>query len=199
MAQPQYHSGDPSLIGMPQESSPNFYMPSPEHRGYQIKSPAFSSKPHDSAPEHIPQPTLESNLDKDEPGLNDDDRQKYYQPIADTYSPPNSIQEPPILNHNSASFNETLATDTYQTQTFNSYLPPSYTPDLGTREEFQEDQNRLRVNGEDKDDQSVTATKSRLEMGKKRPDVDEAFRKAAEADGTFILRYVTFTDLVHFH
>lgn len=188
MAQPQYHSGDPSLIGMPQESSPNFYMPWP-----------FSSKPHDSAPEHIPQPTLESNLDKDEPGLNDDDPQKYYQPIADTYSPPNSIQEPPILNHNSASFNETLATDTYQPQTFNSYLPPSYTPDLGTREEFQEDENRLRVNGEDKDDQSVTATKSRLEMGKKRPDVDEAFRKAAEADGTFILRYLTFTDLVHFH
>ena len=198
MAQPQYHPGDPSLIGMPQESSPSFYMPSPEHRGY-IKSPAFSSKPHDSAPEHIPQPTLESNLDKAEPGLYDDDRQNYFQPVADTYSPPNTIQEPPILNHNSASFNETLSTDAYQPQTFNSYLPPSYTPDLGSREEFQEDENRLRVVGEDEDEQSVTATKSRLEMGKKRPDVDEAFRKAAEADGTFILRYLTFTDLAHFH
>lgn len=199
MAQPQYHSGDPSLIVMPQESSPNFYMPSPENKGYHIQSPGFSPKPHDSAQEHIPQPSLESNLDKAESGLNEDDRQKYYQPIVDTYSPPDSIQEPPILNHNSASFNGTLATDTYQPQTFNSYLPPSYTPDLGTGEEFQEDENRLRVNGEDEDEQSVIATKSRLEMGKKRPDVDEAFRKAAEADGTFILRYLTFTDLVHFH
>lgn len=187
MPQRQYHSGDPQLIGTSQESSP-------EHRGNHMQRPGFSSKPRDSAPDRIPQSTLENNLDKAEPGLNDDDLQKhYYQPGAETHPLPISFQEPPILNHSSASFNETLATDTYQPQTFNSYLPPSYTPNLGTGEEFQEDQNRLRVDVEDKDEKSALATKSRLEMGKKRPDMDEALRKAAEADGMFIFRYLTFS------
>lgn len=193
MPQRQHHSGDPPLIGVSQESSPKFNMPSPEHRGYHMQTPGFSWKPHDSAPERIPQSILENSLDKVEPGLNDDDLQKYYQSVTETYPPPNSIQEPPILNHSPASFNETVTTDTYQPRIFNSYLPPSYAPDLGTGEEFQEDENRLRVNGEDEDEQSASATKSKPEIGKTRPDVDEVFRKAAEADGMLIPRYLAFS------
>lgn len=200
MPKRQYQSGDPPLIGIAQESWPNFYPQSPEHRGFHMQSPGFPSKSpslsndvQDSAPGHMPQSALENNLDNAKLGLNDDDLQKYYQPATEIHLSPSSIQELPIINHSSASFNEIPATNTYQPQTFNSYLPPSYNPDLGTGEEFQEEENKLHINGEDEDEQSTTATKSRLKMGKNRPDVDESFRKAAEADCMFIIRYLTFS------
>lgn len=188
MTQRQYHLGDPSFMGMSQESSPNFYIPSPEHRGYRMQSPGFSSISHDSAPKN--------NSDKAEPGLNEDDLQKHYQPVAETHPPPNSIQKPPVLDHSSASSNGALVTAPSQPHTFNSYLPPSYTPNLSTSEDTQEEEDRLRINGEDEDEQSALATKPRLEMGKKRPDMDDAFRKAAEADGMFVLSTLRFPDLV---
>lgn len=193
MPQQQHHSGDPSLKGMSQESSLSFYMPLPEHREYQVQRPGSSWKSEDSAPELIPQPISDrdSTMNKAEPRLNDDDLQTSYQPDTETYSPPKSIQAPPILNHISASYHETGATDTFQPQVFNRYLSPSFTPDHGNGEEIQDDEDRLRAN--DDDEQSVSVTKLRPEMEKKRADVDEAFRKAAEADGTFIPRYLAFS------
>lgn len=192
MTHRQYHLGESSFIGMSQESSP-------EHGGYHMQSTGFSATTHHSAPDQILQSALKINSDKAEPGLHEDDLQKHYQPDAETYPPPNSIQKPPILDHSSASFNENLVTATSQPHTFNSYLPPSYTPDPGTGEDAQEEESKLRTNGEDDNEKSSLATKPRLEIGEKRPDVDDAFRKAAEADGMIILIYVTFSRPRHFH
>lgn len=185
MTQRQHHLEDSSAIGMSQEPPSNLYIPSHGHRGY-MQSPGFSSFSHDSALDHIPQSAPKNNLEKAEPGANEDDLQKRYQPVAETYPPPSSIRKPQILDHISASFNETLVIATSQPHTFNSYLPPSYTPDLGTSDTLQEDEDRLLTNGEDEAEKIASATKSKLEMGKKEPDVDEAFRKAAEADGMFL-------------
>lgn len=186
MTQGQYHLGDSSVTGISQEPLPNLYIPSPEHRGYHMQSPGFSTFSHNSALDHVSQSAPINNLETAEPGANEDDLQKRYQPIAETYPPPNSIQKPAILDHISSSFNETLVTATSQSHTFNSYLPPSYTSDLGTSEDLQEKEDRLLTNGEGEDEKNASATKPRLEMGKNKPVVDEAFRKAAEADGMFI-------------
>lgn len=188
LTQRQYHLGDSSVTGISQESSPNFYIPSPEHREYHMQSPGFSSFSHDPALDHVSRPAPINNLETAEPGPNEDDLQKRYQPIAETYPPPNSIPTPRILDSISSSFNETLVTATSQPHAVNSYLPSSYTPDLGTSENLQEEEDRLLTNGEGEDEKSASATKSRLEMGKNKPVVDEAFRKAAEADGMFIFR-----------
>lgn len=187
MTERQYHSGESSVTGISQESPPNFYIPSPEHGAYHMQSPGFTSSSHDSELDHVSQSAPINNLETTELGPSEDDLQKRYQPNAETYSTKNSIQQPSILDHISSSFNENLITATSQPHTLNSYLPPSYTPDLGTNDNLQEE-DRLLTDGEDEDGKTASATKSRLDMGKNEPIVDEAFRKAAEADGMFIFR-----------
>lgn len=188
MTQRQYHLGDSSVTGISQESPPNFYIPSPEHGGYHMQSPGFSSFTHDSARDHVSESAPINNLETAEPGPNEDDLQERYQPIAKTYPAPNSIPKPLILDNISSSFNEALVTATSQPHAFNSYLPSSYTPGLATSEDLKEEGDRLLTNGEGEDEKNASATKSRLEMGKNKPVVDEAFRKAAEADGMCIFR-----------
>lgn len=185
MTQRQYHSGDSSVTGISQESPPSFYIPSPEHRGYHMQSPGFSSFSYDSVLDQVSKSAPINNLET--AGPNEDDSQKRYQPTTET-NPPNRIPKPPILDSISSSLNETLVTATSQTHAFNSYLPSSYTPELGTSEKLQEEEGRLPTNGEGEDEKNAPATKSRLEMGKNNPVVDESFRKAAEADGMFIFR-----------
>lgn len=186
MTQRQYHLEGSSITGISQEPLPNFYIPSPEHRGYHMQSPGFSLFSQDSALDHVSQSATIKNLETAEPGPNEDDLQKRYSPIAETYSPTNSIQKPPILDHISSSFNGTLVTATSQPHTFNSYLPPSYIPDLGTSEDLQEEEVRLLTNSGGEDEKNESASNPRLEMGKNKPVVDEVFRKAGEADGMFI-------------
>lgn len=188
MTERQYHLVESSVTGISQESPPNFYIPSPEHRGYHIQSTSFTSFSHDSALDHVPPSAPINNLETTKPGPNDDDLQKRYQPIAETYPTRNSIPKPPILDHVSSSFNEPLITATSQPHTLNSYLPPSYTPDLGTSDDLQKEEDKLFTNGEGEDGKNTSATQSRVEMGKNEPLVEEAFRKAAEADGMFIFR-----------
>ena len=99
-----------------------------------------------------------------------------YKPSSTTYEPPSYTYEPP-------------STSNYQPPPMDSYNPPSYDPDVpqaGESPVEEKPKKKSFMNVDDDDDFEARAAALRKEeKARKDREVDEAFRRAAEADGLY--------------
>ncbi len=190
----QYQPRVNSSIAIPQESSSNLYKPLPEQIGYPVQSPGYSPNPPSrseygpsSMAEEVSQSPFDNERDRPATSPRDQYREGHYQPAVDSQK--NSFYELPPDTYNLSSPYEPQPTETYEPPTINGYQPPLYTPDLAIDAESPEEEKPKKtptVNNNDDDEQFATSTTLRVEKYRKDRDVDEAFRKAAEADGMFL-------------
>lgn len=192
----QYQSRNNFALEMSQESPPNSYKQSPQPLANSPQSQSYLPTPP-SQPEYmpvIPQDEAPSSLHEDSyrptPPPKDEPVHQSLPPLnehqpSDGYDPPHfdsnpsSSYEPPHSEYNSAG---------YEPPTY-SYEPPSYNPDVTDDAESpiqEKPKKKSFMNDDDEDFEAREAAARKEEKAKKDRDVDEAVRKAAEADGMYI-------------
>lgn len=125
------------------------------------------------------QPTLPLNPDlsrEQHQPLLQSESAGYHEPSSITYEPPSYTYEPPSMS-------------SYQPPPMDSYNPPSYDPNAPQAEESPvEEKPKKKSFMDDDDDDDFEARAAALrkeEKARKDREVDEAFRRAAEADGMY--------------
>lgn len=203
----QYQSKTNAFTAAPQESPPHSYKPSAEQTAYPSQSQSYLPTPP-ARPEYIPNAPSEdippSLLDYDYrpiPPPKDQSPQEYQQTSESQSS---NKYEPRSSNHNTKSSYEPLstssyeppatssyeppATSSYEPPVTDSYEPPSYNPDSNGDEspgEVKPKKKSFMDNDDDEEFDSRAAAPRKAEKAKRDREADDAFRKAAEADGLF--------------
>ena len=200
----QYQPRSNSTNGAFQESQPNSYKQLPEQIGYSPQSLGYLPTPP-SQPEYMPlvppdmSPSLLDHESYRPTPPPKDQQQEYhhlsdepqstsvYEPSSSTpnssyYPPPPNSYDPPTTNSY-----EPPIMNTYEPPSTNTYESPSYNPDSPSGDDTLPDEKPKKSFMDDDDDDftSRAAADLKAEKAKKDREVDEAFRKAAEADGMF--------------
>lgn len=199
LPQQQYQPRNSSAPEIAQDSPPNSYKLSSQHIAYSPQSQGYLPTPP-SQPEYMPVAPVEESSSlyedsyrptpppKDEPLYQPDPPFSKQQPSIG-YEPPH-----PDLNHSSAhdplnsNYNSEYEPPTY------SYEPPSYNPDATDDAESPHQEKPKKKPFMDDDDNDFDAREAAVrkeEKAKRDRDADEAFRKAAEADGMSWLSFNT--------
>lgn len=187
MPHQQFQSRNSSFTGVSQDSPPNSYKPMAEQTAYRAQSRNYLPTPP-ARPDYIPyappEEVLPSPLDYESyrptPPPKDEPVQETHH-ISESQS--TNTYEAPSSNHNGISSYEPPATSSYE-----PYEPPSYNPDFSNGGESPVEAKPKKKSFMDDDDEefdSRAAAALKAEKAKKDRETDEAFRKAAEADGMF--------------
>lgn len=167
-------------------SQPSYYAPRTESYLQTLSSqPEYMpvAAPEDSssilaqshAESYQPTPPLnpESSREQHQPLLKSEPAE-YHKPSSTTYEPPSYTYEPPPMS-------------SYQPPPMDSYNPPSYDPNVPQAEEFPVEEKPKKKSfiddDEDDDFEARAAALRKEEKARKDREADEAFRRAAEADG----------------
>ena len=152
------------------------YMPTPPSQPeyMPVASDGLSSSPYQQS-SYQPSPQLEPQVSQ-EPDLPGPDA-----PVINSY-------EPPLSEYNASSSSyEPPSTDNYEPPTSNGYEPPSYNPDVAENVESPvEEKPKKKLfmdDDEDNDFETRAAALRKAEKARKDREAEEAFRRAAEADG----------------
>ena len=193
MPHQQYQSRNNSFTAASQEPPPNSYKPSAEQIAYPSQSQSYLPTPP-ARPEYIPNGPPEnispSPLDyeyRPTPPPKDSQRQENHNTSE---SRSNNTYEPPSPNYNITSPYESPATSSYEPPATDSYEPPSYNPDSNEESPVEAKSKKKSFMDDDDDDDdeefdSRAAAALKAEKAKGDREADEAFRKAAEADGIY--------------
>ena len=154
------------------------YMPTPPSQPeyMPVASDELSSSPYQQT-SYQPSPQLEPqrSQETDQPGPE--------APVINSYKPPLSE-----YNASSSSY-EPPSADGYEPPTSNGYEPPSYNPDVAEHVESPVEEKPKKKSfmddDEDNDFETRTAALRKAEKERKDREAEEAFRRAAEADGKY--------------
>ena len=193
VAHQQYQSRPTSSTGSYNEP----YKISSQSSGYPPYGESYLPTPP-SQPEYMPVAPLE------EPSLSLY-QQEPYQPTPPLEPQPPQEQHQPLLHSESTSSYEPATTSGYEPQPINGYeppsvgsyepsstngySPPSYDPKIPASEEFpveEKPQIKSFMDDDEDDFEARAAAIRKEEKARKDREVDEAFRKAAEADGKLV-------------
>lgn len=185
LAQHQYQSRPTSSAGSYNEA----YKPTPPTSSYAPQTDSYLPTPP-SQPEHMPiappddlAPSLyQQQIYQSTPPLKPQSYQGQYQPqsdfrASDVYGQPSSTEMIPSSSYDPPS---------YEPPATSSYDPPSYDPKAPPASEFPVDEKRKKKFFMDDDDEDFEARAAALrneEKAKKNREAEEAFKRAAEADG----------------
>lgn len=175
-------------------------LPSTSYKRLPLPS-TYSSQSHDYTsipltqpeyPSSVPPPNTSSSLYNDEsfkpsPTVSQLDMQPNHLTADDTGS--NSDYKPPPQYNPSSAVHETLGINSYEPPT-STYEPPLGDPDTSIdnespSEEKPKKRSFMDDDADDEDFAAQTAAAANAEKSRKDKEADEAFRKAAEADGTY--------------
>lgn len=194
----QYQSGPVSSSGSYHES----YNPATQPSSYPPRTESYLPTPP-SQPEYMPIPPPEdpsSSLYQEESyrptqPLEPESSHEQYQPLLQSEStgghqPSSMTNEPPSYTY------EAPSTSGYEPPPMNSYNPPAYDPYVPQAREspVEEKSKKKSFMDDDDDDDDFEARAAALrkeEKARKDREADEAFRRAAEADGMYQPTFVS--------
>jgi hypothetical protein len=167
----------------------------PRTRSYQ-PSPVRSEKPLPASPQDHYEPQIppeESSSPNTPPMPPHESVTSPYEPVSTMYEPP-VLSSPPAQDEPPSPNPEPTSSYGYEPPS-SGYEPPSYDPETQAGEEspVEEKSKKKPYLYDDDDDDEIAAKAAALkreEKARKDREADEAFKKAAEADGKFIFEHL---------
>ena len=176
-------------------SYPEAHKPTSQPSSYFPRTESYlSTQP--SQPEYMPIPTSEEppsslyhqNSHQPTPPLEPDPSREQYQPLLESESAGGRQASP--MNFESSSYTyDAPSTSDYEPPPMNAYVPPAYDPYVPqARESSVEEKPKRKSFMDDADDDDFEARAAALrkeEKARNDKEADEAFKRAAEADGMY--------------
>lgn len=170
-------------------SQPSYYAPrtesylptppsQPEYMPVAPPEDSSSILSQSEAESYQPTPPLNPELSREQhQPLLQSESAEYHKPSSTTYEPPSYTYEPPSMSN-------------YQPPPMDSYNPPSYDPNVPQAGGSPVEEKLKKINFMDDDDddgfEARAAALRKEEKARKDREADEAFRRAAEADGMYL-------------